>query len=102
MSSFAFISAIDANLAEAFQAQCNTSAPDWFIDTGASAHMTPNSAHLDAASSYSGNEYVFFGNGDVASISHVGRSYLSPNISLLDILMVPNLTKRLLSISKLT
>ncbi|GJZ69162.1 putative RNA-directed DNA polymerase, partial [Tanacetum coccineum] len=74
---------LDANLAEAFQAQCNTSAPDWFVDTGASAHMTSDSAHLDAAASYSGNESVIFGNGDSASISHIGRSYISPNISLL-------------------
>ncbi|GJW80395.1 hypothetical protein Tco_0144370 [Tanacetum coccineum] len=56
-------SSLDANLAEAFQVQCNTSAPDWFIDTGASAHMTSDSAHLDAVASYSGNESVIFGNG---------------------------------------
>ncbi|GJZ53893.1 retrovirus-related pol polyprotein from transposon RE1 [Tanacetum coccineum] len=54
-------SSLDANLAEAFQAQCNTSAPDWFVDTGASAHMTSDSAHLDAAASYSGNDFVIFG-----------------------------------------
>ncbi|GKB35432.1 retrovirus-related pol polyprotein from transposon TNT 1-94 [Tanacetum coccineum] len=95
-------SSLDANLAEAFQAQCNTSAPDWFVDTGASAHMTSDSAHLDAAASYSGNESVIFGNGNSASISHIGRSYISPNISLLDVLVVPKLTKSLLSVSKLT
>lgn len=95
-------SSIDANLADAFHAQCSTSAPDWYVDTGASAHMTPTSANLDAASSYSGNDFVLFGNGNDASISHIGRSHISPNISLLDVLVVPKLTKSLLSVSKLT
>ncbi|GJU78697.1 transposase, Ptta/En/Spm, plant [Tanacetum coccineum] len=39
-------STLDANLAEAFQAQCHTSSPDWFADIGASAHMTSSFAHL--------------------------------------------------------
>ncbi|GJR33141.1 hybrid signal transduction histidine kinase M [Tanacetum coccineum] len=77
-------STIDANLIEAFQAQCNTSAPYWFVDTWASTHMTLDYAHLDVASSYSRNESVIFGNGDGAFISHIGRSYISLNISLLD------------------
>ncbi|GKE69862.1 putative RNA-directed DNA polymerase [Tanacetum coccineum] len=53
-------STLDANLAEAFQVQCHTSSPDWFVDTGASVHMTSSLAHLDASTSYSDNEYVFF------------------------------------------
>ncbi|KAJ9535240.1 hypothetical protein OSB04_un001672, partial [Centaurea solstitialis] len=95
-------STLNVNLAEAFQAQCNTSAPDWFVDTGASPHMTPNAAHLDATASYSGNDSVTFGNGNGASISYTGRSHIVPNISLLDVLVVPKLTKSLLSVSKPT
>ena len=64
--------------------------------------MTPTSVRLDATSSYSGNEYIVFGNGHSAPISHIGRSHISPTISLLDVLVVPKLTKSLLSVSKLT
>ncbi|GJT02825.1 putative RNA-directed DNA polymerase [Tanacetum coccineum] len=71
-------------------------------DSGASAHMTPSSSNLDSASTYSGNELVLFGNRNASSISNVGTSILSPNIALLDVLVVPHLTKSLLSISKLT
>nr|GEZ14261.1 hypothetical protein [Tanacetum cinerariifolium] len=84
------------------KSQCNTSSPDWFVDTGASTHMTPSSTNLDVVSSYEGNDYVIFGNGNGASISHIGRLHISPNISLLDVLVVPNLTKSLLLVSKLT
>ncbi|GKC47653.1 retrovirus-related pol polyprotein from transposon TNT 1-94, partial [Tanacetum coccineum] len=69
---------------------------------GASAYMTPSSANLDAVSSYAGNDSVIFGNGNGASISHIGRLYLSPNISLLDVHAVPKLPKSLLSVSNLT
>ncbi|GJV79029.1 zinc finger, CCHC-type containing LTR copia-type gag-polypeptide [Tanacetum coccineum] len=75
---------------------------DWYVDSGASAHMTPSSSNLDSASTYSGNELVLFGNRNASSISNVGTSILSPNIALLDVLVVPHLTKSLLSISKLT
>nr|GEY97778.1 retrovirus-related Pol polyprotein from transposon TNT 1-94 [Tanacetum cinerariifolium] len=95
-------STVDAHLVEAFQSQCNTSSPDWFVDTRASTHMTPSSTNLDVVSSYEGNDYVIFGNGNGASISHIGILHISPNISLLDVLVVPNLTKSLLLVSKLT
>ncbi|GJT51449.1 retrovirus-related pol polyprotein from transposon TNT 1-94 [Tanacetum coccineum] len=80
-------STVDAHLVEAFQSQCNTSNPDWFADTRASTHMTPSSANLDAVSSCAGNDSVIFGNGNGASISHICRLRISPNISLLDILV---------------
>ena len=95
---------IDANLAQAFQAQChvNDYSPDWCVDTGASAHMTPSPSTMDSVSTYSGNDCVVFGNGNTSNISHIGTSFLSPNIALQDVLVVPHLTKNLLSISKLT
>lgn len=64
--------------------------------------MTSSSAHLDSASTYSGNDHVSFGNGNTSSISHIGTSSISPSINLMDVLVVPQLTKNLLSISKLT
>ncbi|CAH9082491.1 unnamed protein product [Cuscuta epithymum] len=46
-----------AQLAEAFQASCNLSEPvsDWYVDTGASAHMTSHTSALDQFEPYSGN-----------------------------------------------
>ncbi|KAI3500548.1 hypothetical protein L1887_36372 [Cichorium endivia] len=95
---------LDANLAQAFQNQCNLtqSRPDWYVDSGASAHMTNSSANLDHSTPYSGSDQVVFGNGNVLNISRIGNSTLSNNIKLLDVLVVPHLTKNLLSISKLT
>ncbi|GKB85874.1 retrovirus-related pol polyprotein from transposon RE1 [Tanacetum coccineum] len=81
-----------ANLAQAFQANCNldsTKTPppsDWYVDSGASAHMTPSTSNLDSFVPYSGSESVQIGNG----------------LALLDVLVVPHLAKNLLSISKLT
>ncbi|GJT08980.1 retrovirus-related pol polyprotein from transposon RE1 [Tanacetum coccineum] len=72
------------------------------LATYARAHMTPSLTNLDAVSSYAGNDSVIFGNGNGASISHIGRLHLSPNISLLGVLVVPKLTKSLFSVSKLT
>ncbi|XP_071715239.1 uncharacterized protein [Rutidosis leptorrhynchoides] len=92
---------IDANLAAAFQAQCNTT-PDWFVDTGASDHMTSHATQLDIATPYTGNDSVFFANGDNSYVSHIGKVTLSPNISLLVVLVVPKIKKNLLSVSKLT
>ncbi|GKE03216.1 putative RNA-directed DNA polymerase, partial [Tanacetum coccineum] len=56
--------AIDANLAHAFQAQCNVApeSPDWFVDSGASSHMTSTTSNLDSASTYVGNEFIIFAN----------------------------------------
>ncbi|RVW87812.1 hypothetical protein CK203_043974 [Vitis vinifera] len=44
-----------ANLAEAFKASYSLNGPepsDWYLDTGASAHMTLDLSHLDQASNY--------------------------------------------------
>lgn len=95
---------IDANLATAFHARCHVAdnSPDWYVDSGATAHMTPSTSNLDSAKSYSGIDHVTFGNGKSLPISLVGNSSFSKDIHLLDVLVVPHLTKNLLSISKLT
>lgn len=46
--------------------------------------------------------HVTFGNGAKLPISHMGSSIVSNKLLLCDILAIPNLTKNLLSISKLT
>lgn len=93
-----------ADLAQAFNASCNISAPtsDWYVDTGASAHMTSRSSTLDSFAPYSGNGKVIVGNGDALNITHIGTRSISPTVQLLNVLAVPHITKNILSISKLT
>ncbi|KAG6423270.1 hypothetical protein SASPL_113661 [Salvia splendens] len=55
-----------ANIAEAFSASSIASDPpisDWYLDTGASAHMTPTPAQLHSSTSYAGSDSVVVGNG---------------------------------------
>ncbi|KAL3648881.1 hypothetical protein CASFOL_005284 [Castilleja foliolosa] len=97
--------ASQTNLAEAFQAGCSlnsSSNSDWYVDTGATAHMVRSPTSLDSSSSYSGTDSVVVGNGNSLSISRIGSRNLSRDLSLLDVLVVPHITKNLLSVSKLT
>lgn len=63
--------------------------------------MAPSTAHLDRAQPYTGHDKDAFGNGNTLSVSHIGTKNIS-NVSLNDILVVPHLSKKLLSVSKLT
>ena len=95
----------EAQLAEALTSSCSISgneASDWYLDTGASAHMTSAYSNLDQSTSYTGNDCVIVGNGASLPITHTGKISHSPDLKLLDVLDVPHITKNLLSISKLT
>ncbi|RVW19267.1 Retrovirus-related Pol polyprotein from transposon RE1 [Vitis vinifera] len=68
-----------AHLAEAFNTSCSLSGPeaaDWFLDTGASAHMTTDPSILDQSKNYMGKDSVIVGNGASLPITHTGT--LSP------------------------
>ena len=75
---------------------------DWFLDTGASAHMTADPSILDQSKNYTGKNYVIVGNSASLLSTHIGTLSPVSNIHLLDILVVPHLSKNHLSISKLT
>lgn len=94
----------DTDLAKAFHAQCHvtSNAPDWFVDSGATDHMASSAASVSQPMPYAGNSKVAFGDGNVLPISHIGQSMIHNNIKLRDVLVVPTITKNLLSISKLT
>ena len=64
--------------------------------------MTLNFSHLDRASNYTSNDRVVVGNGASLPITHIGTISPTSSLELLDVLVVPRLTKNLLSISKLT
>lgn len=97
-------SASDASLAKAFHAQCHVTndTPDWTGDTGATDHMAPTQDSLHHSTPYKGNHQVIIGNGKRIPITHIGSSTLCDHINLRNVLVVPNLTRKLLSISKLT
>ena len=64
--------------------------------------MTLDLSHLDQASNYTGKDHVVVRNGVSLPITHTGTISPIPSLELLDVLVVPRLTKNLLSISKLT
>ncbi|KAK9047921.1 hypothetical protein SSX86_033117 [Deinandra increscens subsp. villosa] len=91
-------------LAKAFTAQCNTnlSDADWYVDSGASDHMSGMTNYLHNVRPKTGNSEVTFGNGQTLPVTHKGDVLLPNNVLLKDILVVPNIHKNLLSVSMLT
>jgi len=87
-------------------AQCNLSSTgfaNWFPDTGANQHVTPDLATLTAAESYLGNDNLHVGDGKGLPISHLGHIKIyTPHRSftLTNVLHVPAITKPLLSDQK--
>lgn len=64
--------------------------------------MTSSPTSLDSTTSYTVHDHVVFGNGNTSPISHIGNKSFSKDLNLSNVLVVPNITKNLLSISKLT
>lgn len=86
--------------------QTHHSGHEWYPDSGASAQIINNSSQLHTSEPYLGNDQVIVGNGDFLPITHVGSVDLhTPQGTLLplnDVLFCPEITKNLLSVSKLT
>lgn len=81
------------------------SGEDWYADSGASAHVTNSTAHLQQSQPYKGNDSVMIGDSSFIPITHTGSSSIastSGKIPLKDVLVCPDITKSLLSVSKLT
>jgi histone deacetylase 1/2 len=78
----------------------------WYPDSGASHHLTFNPNNLSYSMPYNGQDQVMMGNGQGVSINSLGHSnFISPRnpnvqLSLKDLLHVPNISKNLLSVSK--
>lgn len=86
-----------SRLAQDFNRSCNVSEAtfNWYGDSGASAHMTPQQSTLDSFKPYNSNDQVIAGNSHSLNISRIGYRGLSNDIKLLDILVVPHLTKNM-------
>lgn len=83
----------------------NTPDPNWYPDSGATNHITPDINNLTNKSHYSGLEQIHIGDGSGLEILHTGSMFfssrLNPRIlSLKHLLHVPKITKNLLSVSK--
>lgn len=57
--------------------------PNWYVDSGASNHVTPDTSNMTNPFEYGGKECVTVGNGNSLSISHVGSCLLSSDVGLL-------------------
>lgn len=77
---------------------------NWYMDTGATDHITGELEKLNIHEKYTGNDQVHAANGAGMGISHIGHSILHSQNSRIDlnkILHVPQGNKSLVSIHRL-
>ena len=74
----------------------------WIIDIGASDHMTGDPNLFNQYSPCTGNFSVRITDGSLSKIADTGSVFISKDLTLNSVLLVPNLECNLLSISKLT
>ncbi|KAH9726247.1 retrovirus-related pol polyprotein from transposon RE1 [Citrus sinensis] len=78
----------------------------WYLDSGATNHVTNAIGNMNRNSEYQGNDKLTVGNGNKLHISHIGYSILPAycphkHIKLNYVLCVPDITKNIISVSKL-
>ncbi|KAL6322818.1 hypothetical protein AAG906_020818 [Vitis piasezkii] len=76
----------------------------WYMDTGATHHLTPNLNNLNSHTPFAGSNKVIIGNGNRLNISNIGHSTISSaswSLNLKNILHVPQLTTNLISVKRL-
>ena len=76
--------------------------PNWYLDSGATNHMTHDAQKFHSGTPYAASDQVVVGNGDTLPITHSGNLSFSfgPFVFLLsDVLHVPSLHKNLLSVA---
>lgn len=79
--------------------------PSWYVDTGATDHLTNELNKLHIKEQYHGKDHVHTANGSGMRITHIGQSTLptqSHPLILKNILHVPSVTRNLLSVKKFT
>jgi hypothetical protein len=77
--------------------------PNWYVDTGATDHITSDLDRLALRERYHGGEQVQVGNGACLQILHSGHSTINSDhrpLTLRNILHVPDISKNLLSVQK--
>jgi hypothetical protein len=89
------------------QTQSYSVDPSWYMDTGATDHLTSELNKLHTRDTYHGSDKVHTANGAGMHISHIGQASLltrhpSRHLHLNNVLHVPSVTRNLLSVPKLT
>lgn len=77
----------------------------WFLDSGATNHITYDLNNLSSHSAYTGTDQVKIGDGRGLPLSHLGHTVLpstSKPLHLANVLHVPLIKKSLISISQFT
>lgn len=79
----------------------------WFLDSGATHHMTNEAQNFSNKQDYKEESKVLIGNGSALLITHIGSNFIysssvNDHLILNDILHIPNINKNLLSISQFT
>ena len=78
----------------------------WYANSGASSHVTNDVGSLNQKQAYNGNESLVVGNGAKLNISYTGQTKLhalnNRTLLLKVILHVPNIEKKLVSVSQPT
>lgn len=78
---------------------------NWYVDLGATNHITPDVHNLSNNTNYNITEQIFVGDVTGLHIKHIGSSsfhspFNSKNLVLKQLLHVPSITKNLISVSK--
>lgn len=76
----------------------------WYMDSGATHHLTPEFRHMTDAMQYSGGDHALIGNGKQIGISHIGHALLhSPMkpIRLNNVLHTPEISNKRISVTRL-
>ena len=81
--------------------------PHWYMDSGATEHLTSEMGKLHTREPYHGSDKIHTANGAGMHISHIGQASLltrhaNRSLQLRNILRVPSVTRNLLSVPKLT
>ena len=74
----------------------------WIIDSGATDHMTGSSKIFSSYKPCARNKKIKITDGSLSAIAGKGSVFISPSLTLHNVLHVPNLSCNLLSISKIT
>ncbi|XP_020679061.1 uncharacterized protein LOC110097154 [Dendrobium catenatum] len=61
---------------QAFLSADAPSSDDWFLDTGATSHLTSNLQHLQTPQTYTGSSQIQVGNGQLLPIANSGQGLL--------------------------
>jgi len=81
----------------------NPAGDDWYLDSGASHHLTQNKGNLNNSAPYTGTKRVTVGNGKHLSISNTGSHRLVSNshsFQLRKVFHVPFISANLISVAK--